>query len=192
MYQGFYPYVPPGRGNMPVYGFGVHPYYGMHSYGFVHGINAGQEPPSSEPDGRVTRRDYGRSPYVVNIKEAARRNRDFRRALWTGSHLQVTLMSIGVGEDIGLEVHRDVDQFLRIEEGQGIVRMGPRRDQLNVQRRVTENSAIMVPAGTWHNIINTGNRPLKLYSIYAPPEHPFGTVHRTKAEAMAAEGSRGR
>jgi len=192
MYQGWNPYVPyvrPGWGNIPVHGFEMQHAFGVPPYGTFHGTHPGQEAVSGGDD-RVTRRDYGRSPYVVNIKEAAKRNCHFRRALWTGSHLQVTLMSIGVGEDIGLEVHRDVDQFLRIEEGQGIVRMGPRRDRLNFQRRVGENSAIMVPAGTWHNIINTGNRPLKLYSIYAPPEHPFGTVHRTKSEAMAAESSR--
>jgi len=98
-------------------------------------------------------------------------------------------MSIGVGDDVGLEVHPDVDQFLRIEEGEGIVQMGDRRNQLNYVRRVSENSAIFVPAGKWHNLTNTGDEPLKLYSIYAPPEHPFGTVHRTKADAIAAEES---
>jgi mannose-6-phosphate isomerase-like protein (cupin superfamily) len=98
-------------------------------------------------------------------------------------------MSINVGEDIGLEVHPTVDQFLRIEEGQGIVQMGDTKDNLYFERRVYDDDAIMVPAGKWHNIINTGNKPLKLYSIYAPPEHPFGTVHETKADAMAAEGN---
>lgn len=96
-------------------------------------------------------------------------------------------MSIDVGEDIGLEVHPNVDQFLRIEDGEGTVQMGNTKDHLTVQRRVGEDDAIMVPAGTWHNIINTGDEPIKLYSIYAPPEHPFGTIHQTKAEAIAAE-----
>ncbi|NRF95710.1 cupin domain-containing protein [Paenibacillus frigoriresistens] len=96
-------------------------------------------------------------------------------------------MSINVGEDIGLEVHPTVDQFLRIEEGQGIVRMGDTKDNLNFEKRVYDDYAIMVPAGKWHNVINTGNKPLKLYSIYAPPQHPFGTVHKTKANAIAAE-----
>lgn len=96
-------------------------------------------------------------------------------------------MSIGVGEDIGLEVHPDVDQFLRIEEGQGLVQMGDTENDLNFERRVSEDYAIMVPAGKWHNLINTGNKPIKLYTIYAPPEHPFGTIHQTKADAMAAE-----
>jgi len=136
---------------------------------------------------RIELKDYGNQPFVVNIEKAAEQNRTFRTALWTRKHLQVTLMSLNVGEDIGLEVHPTVDQFLRIEDGQGIVQMGDTRENLNFQRRVYEDYAIMVPAGKWHNITNTGNKPLKLYSIYAPPEHPFGTVHRTKADAMAAE-----
>lgn len=139
---------------------------------------------------RIPLRDYGNQPFVVNIEEAAEQNNNFRTALWTGRHLQVTLMSINPGEDIGLERHPNVDQFLRIEEGRGIVRMGDRRNNLNFVREVREDDAIMVPAGKWHNITNTGNRPLKLYSIYAPPEHPFGTVHRTKADAIRAEQGR--
>jgi len=132
-------------------------------------------------------KDYGPDPFVVNIENAAEQNSAFRLALWTGEHLQVTLMSINVGEDIGLEMHPDVDQFLRIEEGQGLVRMGRTRDRLDFEAFVSEDSAIVVPAGTWHNVINTGYRPLKLYSIYAPPQHPHGTVHQTKADAEAAE-----
>ncbi|SES64302.1 Mannose-6-phosphate isomerase, cupin superfamily [Oceanobacillus limi] len=135
----------------------------------------------------MERRDYGSSPFVVNIDQATRQNNTFRTAIWTGTHLQVTLMSIDVGDDIGLEVHPDVDQFLRVEAGQGIARMGDTKDNLTFERRVQDNDAIMVPAGKWHNLINTGSTPLKIYSIYAPPEHPFGTVHRTKADAMAAE-----
>ncbi|KYD22164.1 hypothetical protein B4109_0179 [Geobacillus stearothermophilus] len=130
-------------------------------------------------------RDYGGKPFVVNIERAAEQNQNFRTALWTGKHLQVTLMSIEVGGDIGLEVHPNVDQFIRIEQGQGLVQMGERKDRLDFERIVSEDDAIMIPAGTWHNVTNIGHVPLKLYSIYAPPEHPFGTVHRTKAEAMA-------
>lgn len=133
--------------------------------------------------------DYGGQPFVVNIENASEQNANFRTALWTGQHLQVTLMSIDVGSDIGLEVHPNTDQFLRIEEGQGIVMMGKSRDKLDFQARVYDDFAIMVPAGMWHNIINTGNKPLKLYSIYAPPEHPYGTVHKTKRDAMAKERS---
>jgi mannose-6-phosphate isomerase-like protein (cupin superfamily) len=132
-------------------------------------------------------KDYGPNPFVVNIDESTTQNNTFRTVIWTGEHLQLTLMSIKVGEEIGLENHPNLDQFLRIEEGQGIVQMGKRKDQLDFQRRVSDNSAIIIPAGTWHNLINTGHTPLKLYSIYAPPQHPPGTVHETKADAMAAE-----
>jgi mannose-6-phosphate isomerase-like protein (cupin superfamily) len=131
--------------------------------------------------------DYGRQPFVVNINTAAKQNNTYRTTLWTGEHLQVTLMSINVRDDIGLEIHPNVDQFLRIEQGQGIVQMGKRKDQLNFVQRVSDDFAIMIPAGTWHNVTNTGNTPLKLYSIYAPPQHPPGTVHLTKAQALAAE-----
>ncbi len=131
--------------------------------------------------------DYGPEPFVINIDQATKQNNTFRTALWTGEHLQLTLMSIKVGEDIGLENHPNLDQFLRVEQGQGLVKMGYSKDNLDFQRRVADGYAIIIPAGTWHNLINTGNRPLKLYSIYAPPQHPKGTVHRTKADAMAAE-----
>ncbi|ACJ34427.1 cupin domain-containing protein [Anoxybacillus flavithermus] len=131
--------------------------------------------------------DYGPNPFVIQIEEATKRNNMFRTTIWTGSHLQATLMSLRVGEDIGLEIHPGVDQFLRIEQGEGIVRMGKKKNELTFERRVGDGSAIFVPAGTWHNVINIGNVPLKLYSIYAPPQHPAGTVHPTKADALAAE-----
>ena len=100
-------------------------------------------------------------------------------------------MSIKPGEDIGLEVHPTVDQFIRIEEGQGLVKMGDSKDKLDFQEKVYDDYAIMIPAGKWHNVINTGDTPLKLYAIYAPPEHPRGTVHETKEDAEAAEGNHG-
>jgi mannose-6-phosphate isomerase-like protein (cupin superfamily) len=131
----------------------------------------------------ITLKDYGPEPFVIDIEEAAKQNNNFRTALWTGKHLQLTLMSINVGEDIGLEVHPNLDQFIRIEEGQGLVRMGDSKDRLDFQRRVYEGYVFIIPAGKWHNLINTGNRPLKLYSIYAPPQHPAGTVHKTKKDA---------
>ncbi|KHE69542.1 cupin domain-containing protein [Halobacillus sp. BBL2006] len=142
---------------------------------------------ASNQESRIELKDYGKEPFVVNIDEATKQNNTFRTALWTGNHLQVTLMSIGVGDDIGLEIHPDVDQFLRVEEGEGFVQMGDRKDRLDFEARVYDDYAIMLPAGKWHNVTNTGNKPLKLYSIYAPPEHPFGTVHETKADAVAAE-----
>lgn len=142
-------------------------------------------------DNRVyKRKDYGSNPFVVNIDKATKKNKTYRTALWTGKNLQVTLMSIDVGDDIGLEVHPNTDQFLRIEEGQGLVEMGNRKDRLDFRQMAYDDFAIMVPAGKWHNITNTGNKPMKLYAIYAPPEHPFGTVHETKADAMAEEHER--
>ena len=142
----------------------------------------------NRPDGpspHIT--DYGAQPFIVNIDRFAKANPFFRTALWTGEHLQVALMSIPVGTDIGEEMHPDLDQFLRIEEGFALVMMGQNREALNYQKRVDGDYAVIVPAGTWHNIINIGGRPLKLYSIYAPPQHPFGTVHRTKEEAAENE-----
>lgn len=132
-------------------------------------------------------KDYGPEPFVINIDKATKENKNYRTTIWTGKHLQVTLMSIDVGGDIGLEIHPHVDQFIRIEEGQGITRMGKSKCNFDFEKKIYEDSAIMIPAGTWHNIINTGNKPLKLYSIYAPPEHPRGTVHVTKADSEAEE-----
>ncbi|MDF2803996.1 MAG: hypothetical protein K0S61_3899 [Anaerocolumna sp.] len=140
-----------------------------------------------ENDITINIKDSGPKPFVININEATKQNDTFRTALWTGRHLQLTLMSINVGEDIGLEMHPELDQFIRIEEGQGLVKMGDRKDRLNFQANVEDDFAFIIPAGTWHNLINTSSIPLKLYSIYAPPQHPFGTVHETKADAEAAE-----
>lgn len=132
-------------------------------------------------------KDYGPEPFVVDIEEVTKKNNNFRTALWTGDHLQLTVMSINVGEDIGLEIHPTLDQFIRIEQGEGVVQMGDSKDRLDFERKVYDDYAIIIPAGKWHNLTNTGNKPLKLYSIYAPPQHPYGTVHETKAIAMAAE-----
>lgn len=131
-------------------------------------------------------KDYGPKPIVVNIEGAAKINDTFRTVLWTGKYFQVTLMSIDVEDDIGLEMHPDTDQFIRVEQGEGLVRLGNRKDNLYYQKKVGPSDAIVVPAGTWHNLINIGNVPLKVYSIYAPPHHPHGTIQKTKAEAQAA------
>ncbi|WP_026889015.1 cupin domain-containing protein [Clostridium beijerinckii] len=137
-------------------------------------------PQSATENSKMDLKDYGPQPLVVNIDKATKQNTNFRTALWTGEHFQVTLMSINVGDDIGLEIHPDTDQFIRIEEGQGVVKMGRSEDKLEFQANARDDFAIMVPAGTWHNVINTGTKPLKVYSIYAPPHHPHGTVHVTK------------
>ena len=132
--------------------------------------------------------DYGPNPYVTDINRATNENSNFRTTLWTGKYLQSTLMSIPPDGDIGLEVHPDTDQFLRIESGSGCAFMGPQQNAIGGCRPVRNDSAVFVPAGTWHNATNTGSKPLRLYSIYAPPNHPWGTVHQTKAIAEAEEG----
>ena len=137
-------------------------------------------PQSATGNSKMDLKDYGPQPLVVNIDKATKQNTNFRTALWTGEHFQVTLMSINVGDDIGLEIHPDTDQFIRIEDGQGIVKMGKSKDNLEFQANARNDFAIIIPAGTWHNVINTGTKPLKVYSIYAPPKHPRGTVHVTK------------
>ena len=131
-------------------------------------------------------KDYGAESFEVNIEEATKQNDTFRTAIWTGKNLQVTVMSIEVGDDIGLEVHEG-DQFLRIEAGKGFVQMGDSEDNLTFEENAEDDYAIMIPAGKWHNVTNKGDQPLKIYSIYAPPEHPHGTVHETKAIAEKAE-----
>lgn len=159
-------------------------------YSFDDEANYYQEADYSRPASTlVPLKDYGPAPFVIDLEEATKRNKNYRTALWTGNNLQLTLMSIKVGEDIGLEIHPVRDQFIRIEEGQGLVQMGPTKNNLNYQRRASDGFAIFVPAGTWHNVINTGRTPLKVYSIYAPPQHPRGTVQATKA--IAQEGSSG-
>lgn len=131
--------------------------------------------------------DRGPEPFVTNIEQAARQNGNYRTALWTGRNLQLTLMSIPAGGEIGLEVHPDTDQFLRIESGRATAMMGPARDRLNERRPVSDGDAVFVPAGTWHNIVNAGDCPLKIYTVYAPPHHPHGTVQATKAVADREE-----
>lgn len=135
----------------------------------------------------VELKDHGPRSYTVDIEEATVQNTNYRTALWTGTNLQVTLMSIPVGGEIGLEVHHELDQFLRLEEGKGRVQMGEAEDDLPFDEVIGDDWVALVPAGTWHNITNVGDEPLKIYSIYAPPEHPHGTVHATKAEGDAAE-----
>jgi mannose-6-phosphate isomerase-like protein (cupin superfamily) len=131
--------------------------------------------------------DSGPQPFVTDIERATLDNDAFRTSLWTGTQLQLTVMCLQPGEEIGLEVHRDRDQFLRVEEGSGLVEMGVDRDALSFRRDVGDGDVVLVPAGSWHNVTSTGEGPLRLYSIYGPPEHPHGTIHRTKAEAESAE-----
>lgn len=118
--------------------------------------------------------------YVDNIETATEANRDFRRVLYTGHNLQLVVMSIQPGEEIGMEVHEDRDQFFRIEGGEGEVWID------GVCNKVSADMGIIVPQGARHNVVSTGSAPLKLYTIYGPPEHRDGTVHKSCAEANAA------
>ncbi|MGI6478612.1 MAG: cupin domain-containing protein [Salinivirgaceae bacterium] len=128
--------------------------------------------------------DYGAEPIVFDIEDVTSRNVNFRTAFWTGNFIQMTLMTLQPGEDIGLELHTQTDQFIRVEEGKGIVYMGDTEDNLDFEREVKDDFALFIPAGKWHNLKNTGDKPLKLYSIYAPAEHARGTVHQTRAEGI--------
>ena len=125
--------------------------------------------------------------WVGDIEKATLENEAFRAALFTGDHTQLTVMRLAPGEDIGLEAHHDRDQFLRIEQGQARVEFGSSEDSIDETHDVSDDWAIIVPAGVWHNVANTGEDELKLYSLYSPPEHPPETVHHTKADADAAE-----
>lgn len=119
--------------------------------------------------------------FVDNIETITKSNTNFRQVITTNQHSQLVVMSLKPGEDIGMEVHPDIDQFLRIESGQGEV-------SLNGEiTHVQSEWAIVVPAGTEHNLTNTSDQDLKLYTVYSPPEHPDGTIHQTKQEAMDAE-----
>jgi mannose-6-phosphate isomerase-like protein (cupin superfamily) len=115
--------------------------------------------------------------YCENIERRTLENEDFRRVLYTGKNIQLVLMTLPPGCDIGEEVHPDRDQFFRIEEGQGEVWID------GVANRVEDDFAVIVPAGALHNVVNTGSAPLRLYTIYGPPEHKDGVVHTDKEQA---------
>lgn len=125
--------------------------------------------------------------WVGDIEQTTLDNDNFRTVVYTGEHTQLTVMRLAPGEDIGLEAHTQLDQFLRIEQGQGRAELGRIEDQLDETHDVGPDWAIIVPAGVWHNVVNTGDEELKLYSLYSPPEHPDGTVHVTKQESEDAE-----
>lgn len=128
-------------------------------------------------------KDHGPHPYVLDIEKATTDNENFRDTLWTGKFLQMTVMNIPAGGEIGAEVHDDHDQFLRVEAGKGHVMIGKDENNLDIDQVVEDDWAIFVPAGKWHNVVNKGDEPLKVYSIYAAPDHKPGTVHKTKEDA---------
>lgn len=117
--------------------------------------------------------------FVEDIEELTEKNSDFRRVLYTGKYLQLVLMALRPGEEIGEEVHADHDQFFRVEKGKGEVVID------GVRTKIKSDDAVLVPAGARHNVVNTGEKPLKLYTLYGPPEHADGVVRATKAEAEA-------
>lgn len=119
--------------------------------------------------------------FVDNIGDLTEANEAFRRVIYTGKHLQLVLMRLAPGEDTGEETHAAHDQFFRVEEGEGAVVIN------GVRTRIRDDDAVIVPAGARHNIINTGKAPLKLYTLYGPPEHKDDLVHETKAAAMRSE-----
>ncbi len=131
--------------------------------------------------------DHGPKPYVVHVEALTTENTNFRTTAWTGQFLQMTLMSIPVGGEIGLEIHQGTDQFIRIEAGAALVKMGATEETADFTSEAGPDFAIFIPSGMWHNIINTGDTALKVYSIYAPPHHPKGTIHKTSEDALATE-----
>ena len=118
--------------------------------------------------------------FIGNIKDRTEDNYNFRRVIFTGPQMQLVLMTLQPGEDIGAEVHADTDQFFRVEAGKGTAWIDGR------EIKIDDDMAIVIPAGTPHNITNTGHKPLQLYTIYAPPHHAEGTVHHLKADAAVA------
>lgn len=135
------------------------------------------------PESRTLRTE----PMIASLDCLARRNSCFRREIWTGNYFQVTLMCIPAGGEIGLECHEDTDQLLCIAEGCAVITMGKHRACMMEQKRVGSGCAVIIPAGTWHNLCNVGRTPLRLYSLYAPPQHPAGTAQRTKEDAEQQE-----
>jgi mannose-6-phosphate isomerase-like protein (cupin superfamily) len=133
----------------------------------------------------MTIKDIGPKPQSFDIENATKDNPDYRAVAWSGRYLQVTLMSIPVGGDIGLEAHPETDQFLRLEAGQGRVRMGPAKDDMPFEQEVSDGWCVLVPAGTWHDITNTGATPMQVYAIYAPVHHKPGKVQATVSAAAA-------
>ena len=132
--------------------------------------------------------DFGPNPYVVDTEKTTLENQNYRTTVWTGKYMQMTVMAIKPGHDIGLEIHDDHDQFLRVEQGKARVQMGPAKDNLSFDKEVSDDWVILVPAGQWHNVTNIGDQDLKVYSLYAPAEHPHGAVHPTREDAERAHG----
>lgn len=143
---------------------------------------------AAETGGKAKAEDFGKQPWVVDIEDLTKTNENFRTAKWTGKNLQMTVMSVKPRGEIGLEKHDKGDQFIRVEEGEARVVMGISKDKMTFDKKISDNWAIFIPEGFWHNILNVGDKPLKVYVIYAPPEHPAGTVHKTFEEGEVGHG----
>ena len=149
------------------------------------GCGCGSKGSHRQPAGAMV--DYGPGPFSEDLERAALANNNYREVIWTGPNSQLVLMSIDVGDDIGLEVHPDNDQILLIKQGQGQVQMGPSRDNLNYRRDVYDGCVVCVPKNTWHNIVNRGCKPIKLATIYSPWHHAPGVIDPTHEIADARE-----
>ena len=131
--------------------------------------------------------DNGANPYVTNVEKMTLQNHNFRTAIWTGCNMQMTIMCVPKDEEIGLEIHPTTDQFIRVEQGNAVVRIGKYKNRVKIKKKMCKGEAVFIPARMWHNVINIGMNPLKVSVIYAPPNHPKGTVHHTKNEAEMEE-----
>lgn len=132
-------------------------------------------------------KDKGKQPWVLNIEKDTIANDNYRKVMWTGRYMQMVFMSLKPGEKIDLELHNDNDQFIRIEQGEARIRMGKSKENLSFDEKVSDDWALFIPAGYWHQFINIGEKDLKLYSIYAPPVHSAGLVHKNYDDTESHE-----
>ena len=155
---------------------------------FVGGCHSGSEDSSESVEMAAINftKDLGGEPWVLDIEKATLGNENYRVANWTGKYMQLVFMTLKPGEMIDLEIHSGQDQFIRIEEGEARVMMGKTEDNLIFDKKVSDDLAILIPAGYWHKVENTGNSDLKLYTLYGPSEHEKGTMHKTYDEAEEA------
>lgn len=163
-------------------------------------ISCNSNPGGENSDSAVQDRDLNEvpetlqtdvAPFAVNIEQATLDNDNYREVRWTGENMQLVFMSIAPGEEIALEVHQDLDQFIRIEEGQAQVLMGEDQNDFTFDQKVEADWAVLIPAGYYHNVKNVGEESLKLYTLYAPGAHPEGAVHKTYQEAREYEKEEG-
>lgn len=135
----------------------------------------------------VAIQDKGPKQDAFDLEQATVQNEDYRHIAWSGTYLQVSLMSIEPGGSIGLEAHPETDQFIRLDAGHGVAKMGPSAEQLDWEQEVSDGWCVLVPAGMWHDVVNTGDEPMRLYTVYAPVHHAAGTVQPTPEDAERDE-----